>query len=692
MWYLSAVFVGPWLFGINTLSFLLLTVSFIRLCVLFRSMFSKRPAPVDSNDSDTANPTSGVNPQPTKASPKSASRDALPGSPSKRVKTNSASVSNRVPSNPVSRPALRSVPVPTKVKSEAIPVSAATTEKVVDLDADWSSTVPPDFSKSIESVLSRVASPPNDLSPDIIELDSELESSAGAAFTPHPATSETKLSMVDLQSVWSTCERPIQRVTRSFLMAEGHLNRVDILLFRAMEQRSGNDVKDVDWSQKAYERFAEIHKGFFRVPLSVRCDRSFFERADDALYIDLMSKFFADDATTTPPVLSDPRLYKVFVTEDRTRALQHKLMWAVVVMRKKILTHEDFFVVRRAHIDVNKATVPLKEEESILALPWDMLPSIPAWMEEILDLRSAPVAPVRALIFFASTARAQGADTYKKWNKALQFELAMHMAVAHYSAWARPVIDQTRLWYPSEAHVKWLKEFNTLPPIPVFFETLGKFVKVSIADVVRILEEARARATPVKRRDYCTKTNVEFIVTPNSHIYVNDPLREAVLRPNAQPVLGPVLSQPSTNPAPIKSNGPGNRSIPTNAGARLGTATKMFKRDHLKKGTTATADMLEGLKGSGPFSMAEVVNFFVEENQRIVKSNDALMTEATQLREEARRLRDDIMRYREDASRLSTELRSLRDQPRQDAYNPYDSRSRGWTDPYDRSYGYDRRY
>ena len=125
-----------------------------------------------------------------------------------------------------------------------------------------------------------------------------------------------------------------------------------------------------------------------------------------------------------------------------------------------------------------------------------------------------------------------------------------------------------------------------------------------------------------------------------------------------------MLSQPSTNPAPIKSSGPGNRSIPTNAGARIGTASKMFKRDHLKKGTTATADMLEGLKGPGPFSMAEVVNLFVEENQRIVKSNDALMTEAAQLREEARRLRDDIIRYREDTSRLSTELRSLRDQPR----------------------------
>ena len=593
MWYLSAVLADPGSFITNTLLLLIFVVYSILLCYS-PLMTSKRPAPTNYDESANANPTSDVNSQPTKASPEIASGDAPPGSPSKRVKTNNASATNRVPSNPVSRPALRSVPVSTKVKSEAVPVSAAITEKVVDLDADWSSTVPPDFSKSIESVLSRVASPPNNLSPDIIELDSELESSAGAAFTSHPATSETKLSMVDLRSVWYTCERPIQRVTRSFLMAEGHLNRVDILLFRAMEQRSGNDVKDVDWSQKAYERFAEIHKGFFRVPLSVRCDRSFFERADDALYIDLMSKFFADDATTTPPILSDPRLYKVFVTEDRTRALQHKLMWAVVVMRKKILTHEDFFVVRRAHIDVNKATIPLKEEESILAIPWDMLPSIPAWVEEILDLRSAPVAPVRALIFFASTARAQGADTYKKWNKALQFELAMHMAVAHYSAWARPVIDQTRLWYPSEAHVKWSKEFNTLPPIPVFFETLGKFVKVSIADVVRILEEARARATPVKRRDYYTKTNVEFIVTPNSHIYVNDPLREAVLRPNAQPVLGPLLSQPSTNPAPIKSSGPGNRSIPANAGARIGTATKMFKRDHLKKGTTATADMLEG--------------------------------------------------------------------------------------------------
>ena len=344
-------------------------------------------------------------------------------------------------------------------------------------------------------------------------------------------------------------------------------------------------------------------------------------------------------------------------------------------------------------MDVNKATVPVKEDESILSIPWDLLPSAPDWLAEVVvDLRSAPVPPIRALTFFTNTALNQGSASYKKWNKALQFELAIHVIATHYAAWARPVLDQPRLWYPSYAHVQWLKKFIDLPPVPIFFETLGKYVNVSVRDVVKILEDARARAIPIKRRDYCTKTNVEFVVTPNSHVYVNDPLREIVTRdatPTSNPV--PLRTQPSaaisgkigtTSNKPISSTGLAGRG---------GVLAKVYKRDQVRKQTDMTDEMFEGMKGVGLCSLAEVVNYLVNRVQTIAKSNESSMAEVSQLQEENRRLRDDIQRYRDDATRIGSELRSLRD-----PYNPYDSgrsgASRGWSDPYERGYGYDRRY
>ena len=94
----------------------------------------------------------------------------------------------------------------------------------------------------------------------------------------------------------------------------------------------------------------------------------------------------------------------------------------------------------------------------------------------------------------------------------------------------RPLLDQTRLWYPPQSRVWWLKKFTHLPPVPAYFEALGKYVDVSIVLVVKVLEETRARAVPVRGRDYCTRTNVEFVVTPTSHIYTEDPPCEALKR------------------------------------------------------------------------------------------------------------------------------------------------------------------
>ena len=306
---------------------------------------------------------------------KTSSSDESPAKKLKRTSDKPARSGAAIVSSPSNTPALCSAPasVSVKVKPEAVLAPAMQTSAVVDVDAvDWADEAPMDFSKSIESVLSRVASPPNDLSPGVVELDPEPEQNDASASSFQPPAPSSKLPMSKLRSIWTLCAPPVHHVTKPFLMADGHLNRIDIRVFKAIDQRGNDDVKDKQWCKQAYERFKEVHKGHFRVPLSLRCDRSLFERADDALYIEEMSKYLFESDKTTPPILSNANLYQVFVTEDRTKALQHKLMWAVMVVRKKVLTPEDFFVVRQATIDVNKAVVSATDDEAMLTIPWDL--------------------------------------------------------------------------------------------------------------------------------------------------------------------------------------------------------------------------------------------------------------------------------------------------------------------------------
>ena len=157
-------------------------------------------------------------------------------------------------------------------------------------------------------------------------------------------------------------------------------------------------------------------------------------------------------------------------------------------------------------------------EESPIIIPWDVLPIVPTWLQSKVDLLSAPVPQIRALVNFAHKARDHGIHVFQKWQKLLQLEVAMHVTAAHYASWARPVLKQPKVWFPPAEHVAWLKGLESLPPIPAFFEGTGKYVSVTVRQVLKVLESALARAKPVCRRDYCTRTHVKYVITPNSHI------------------------------------------------------------------------------------------------------------------------------------------------------------------------------
>ena len=594
---------------------------------------------------------------------------------------------NSKPAAVACSPRLRSVPVTSVVKPEpmldSVNEAGPSSTVVIDVDADWSSKSPLDFSSRLQSVLSGVESPPNELAEASIPKPSSPEvmfAAVSATRTP-PAT---ELPIASLRSDWMTFVRPVQQVSKKFLMLEDFLQRADVAVFRATDSRTALNGADAEWCAAALSRFNEVYKGFFRIPLSIRCDRTFFERPDDALYIERMWQYLFNESVAEPPICTDDSLYRVVVPEDKAKAQQNRLCWAFIVMRQRVVTFEDLFVSRRAAIDMNKVLILETEEEALLSVPWDLFPVVPAWLREVVDMRSAPMTPIRALTYFTKTARRAGSNVFKRWNKALQVELAVHVAVAHYTAWARPVLDQPRIWYPPAEHVSWLKKFVLLPPIPVYYEALGKYVMVSIKDVVAVLEDARARARPVTRKDYCTRTMVEFVATPNSQVFTTDPLREADL-----------LTVEKTKPSIVKPRQPPQKTpaaaVLSAKGVLIG---RVLKKDFLRKHTRMSQDMVNALQGSGPWCATDVINQLVDSDQRLTADKLSLTSDITYLRQDNERLRDDVTRYREDATRLTSELRTARENAMNAACNEarrYDDNargygSRGFYDPYERRY------
>ena len=584
-------------------------------------------------------------------------------------------------STPLSDPKLRSVPASCSVKTEPeIAPAVIPTTTVIDVDSDWASRSPMDYSASMKLALPEIESPPNELATDC-NVASESTKVAACAIIRRSTSRE--LPIGSLRSDWITSSKPLTKITKPYLMLDQVANRVDVVVYRATEARGDRGQDDSQWCAGAHSRLVEVCKGHYCVPISIKCDRTLFSNPNDSIYIERMWLYLFNESSDQPPVCVDERLYEVVVAEDKATVQKQRLMWALLIMRKRVVTFEDFFVSRRSTTDLSKTVVAAVEDTPLLSVPWELFPSVPKWLSEVVDLRSAHVSPVRALTFFTDTARRAGSKVYQRWNKALQIELAMHIAVAHFTAWARPVIDQPRIWFPSEEHVSWLKRFEHLPPIPVYYEALGKHLTVSIADVVRVLEDTRARATPTSRKDYCTKTMVEFVATPNSQVFTTDPLREALLKP--------IANIPSTSGAAATSAQP-RLITKANSGSSLTPKGVIFgrviKRDSLRKHTKIPAEIIASLKGNGPWTVVEIIDHVVVDRGSVLAKNESLTGEVNGLREELQRLRDDMSRYRDDASRLSGELRQLRESTTAAAYGDgsrgYGSRS--CYDPYERRY------
>ena len=604
-----------------------------------------------------------------------------PNSPAKDAAAATADIDAAVlTSDPSTNPKLRSAPVPTTVKTGSNPAPAPIpTTTVIDLEGDWCDNSPLDHCSHMKDIVMRIPSPPS-------EMEHVTPASPGTSGSVAPILTRTTppqgLPIGSLRPEWLRCASPITTITPEYLQLENVRHRVDIRVLRETERCPVESESDTKWCEGAASRFHEVHKGRYYIPANIQCDRTTIEQPSDAVYVERMWVYLFNDSESLPPICTDAKLYEVTVSADKTKIQQHQLSWAIALLRGRVVTFEDFFVARRSIVDLSKATVTEGSDDPSLCVPWDLFPSVPKWLAEAVDLRSAHMSPIRALTYFAQTARQGGKKVYQRWNRSLQVELAIHTAVAHYTAWARPVIDQPRIWYPTPEHVKWLKRFVNLPTIPVFYEALGKYIAVNVRDVVRILEDTLARTVPIARKDYRTKTMVPFVATPNSQVFVDNPLREAHLKPSTAVPSVPTSSVPVAVQATPKTTGTG---VLTVKGVMSG---RILKRDSLKKNTRMTVDMVSGLRGNGPWSAGEIIDHIAAHSGGLLAKNQCLTSELTGLRQEVQRLREDMSRYRDDANRLSGELRQLRESHSASAYGEGNRGygSRGYYDPYERRY------
>ena len=156
-----------------------------------------------------------------------------------------------------------------------------------------------------------------------------------------------------LRLMWLHCAKPVTTVTADHLQLDDVKNRVNVSVLLETEHCGHGNDSALKWSQGALMRFTEVHKGYYFIPTSIKCDRTLFERPGDAIYIERMWLYIHNDSESLPPICTGARLYEVVVTEDKAKIQQHQLMWAVLIVHGRVMTFENFFVAIRLMTDLS---------------------------------------------------------------------------------------------------------------------------------------------------------------------------------------------------------------------------------------------------------------------------------------------------------------------------------------------------
>ena len=271
------------------------------------------------------------------------------------------------------KPTLRSRPVSTyaKVDTQLASTPVVPSTAVIDCNADWCDDSPLDHSTLMQDILAKIPSPPNEMEA-VHTLSSDVITRAARA--PMRDAPPRGLPVESLRPIWLHCAKPVTTVTADHLQLEDVKTRVDVSDLRETERCGHGNNSASKWTKGALSRFTEVHKGYYLIPSSIKCDRTFFERPGDTIYIERMWLYLHNDSESLPQICTDARLYEVVVTADKAKIQQHQLMWAVLIVHGRVMTFEDIFVARRLMTDLSKAVVSGSKAGPLLCLPWEFFP------------------------------------------------------------------------------------------------------------------------------------------------------------------------------------------------------------------------------------------------------------------------------------------------------------------------------
>ena len=131
------------------------------------------------------------------------------------------------------------------------------------------------------------------------------------------------------------------------------------------------------------------------------------------------------------------------------------------------------------------------------------------------------------------------------------------------------------------------------------------------------------------------------------------------------PTLMSQPSAPSQPAVPKKSSPP----VLSTKGVLFG---RIVKREWLRKHTRITSELLNCMRGNGPWNVVEIVNQLVAHGDSQASTNKGLSKDVSNLKGEVQLLWEDMDRYKIDAARLSDELRSSMENHYYNSYPPSD--------------------
>ena len=109
-----------------------------------------------------------------------------------------------------------------------------------------------------------------------------------------------------------------------------------------------------------------------------RCNCTYLLSAADAKYVEDMNSYLFDGngEDNKPPILSS-WLWGCKVTYEPLAAAEARTCWSIVLEKGRVVSADDFSLLRRKDLDGNRVRLYEEGSRSPLCVPWRIFPGVP---------------------------------------------------------------------------------------------------------------------------------------------------------------------------------------------------------------------------------------------------------------------------------------------------------------------------